>query len=103
MEVRYQREMKHNYLIIRPDNQNTDFYQIHMMTENKIEGLLKMHIRNREEETFYYYEITSKQPLSRILENRGMKSGEIRKLISDIGNVLDKMEEYLLREEYCDQ
>ncbi|MEY8339441.1 DUF6382 domain-containing protein [Lachnospiraceae bacterium 62-35] len=99
MEVRYQREMKHNYLIVRPDNQNTDSYQIHMMTENKIEGLLKMHIRNREEETFYYYEITSKQPLSRILENRGMKSGEIRKLISDIGSILDRMEVYLLGEE----
>ncbi|RGY97352.1 DUF6382 domain-containing protein [Clostridium sp. AM58-1XD] len=99
MEIRYQREMKHNYLIIRPDRQDQDFYEAHMMVSNVIEGLLKFHIKYAEEEKLYYYEITSRQPLNRLLENRGMKAGEIRKLISGISAVLEKMEQYLLREE----
>lgn len=99
METRYQREMKHNYLIVKPDKQEKDFYEMHMMAENIIEGLLKMHVKYSEQEVLYYYEITSKQPLSRLLETNGMKLKEIKMLITGISAILDRIEGYLLREE----
>ena len=68
MEIRYQRELKHNYLVVSPDADGEQFYELHMLAENRIKGLLNMHVKYSEEGLLYYYEITSKQPLSRLLE-----------------------------------
>ena len=70
MKVRYKREMRHNYLILDALEANIDNFEIRMLEQNVIEGILKFRL-NREEENFvYYYEITSRQPLSRMLEKR---------------------------------
>lgn len=99
MEIRYQRELKHNYLILQPEEMEEDFYELHMLEENRIEGLLKMHVKHLETGCLYYYEITSRQPLSRLLENRGMKGEELKQLILGIGNIIERMEVFLLKEE----
>ena len=99
MEIRYQRELKHNYLVVSPDADGEQFYELHMLVENRIKGLLNMHVKYSEEGPLYYYEITSKQPLSRLLENKGMKGEEIIKLITGISAVLDSLEVFLLKEE----
>lgn len=99
MEIRYQRELKHNYLVVSPDADGEQFYELHMLAENRIKGLLNMHVKYSEEGLLYYYEITSKQPLSRLLENKGMKGEEIIKLITGISAVLDSLEVFLLKEE----
>lgn len=98
MEVTYRREMKHNYLIIEPEEAGYDSYEMHMLAVNGIEGLLKFHIKQVDNRKFYYYEITSKQPLSRILEYHSMGGEELRKLIGGIAQTLGRLESYLLQE-----
>ena len=98
MEVTYRREMKHNYLIIEPEEAGYDSYETHMLAVNGIEGLLKFHIKQVDSRKFYYYEITSKQPLSRILEYHSMGGEELRKLIGGIAQTLGRLEAYLLQE-----
>lgn len=98
MDITYRREMKHNYMIIEPEETGYESYETHMMASNGIEGLLKFHIKQVDKRRFYYYEITSKQPLSRILECHSMGGEELRKLISGIAQILGRLEIYLLQE-----
>ncbi|MDR1769352.1 MAG: DUF6382 domain-containing protein [Hungatella sp.] len=98
MKAAYRREMKHNYLIMEPEEAGCESYEIHMMAANRIEGLLKFHVKQVDNRKFYYYEITSKQPLSRVLECHSLGGEELKKLIGDIGRTLEKLEAYLLKE-----
>ncbi|WP_312428414.1 DUF6382 domain-containing protein [Lacrimispora sp.] len=98
MKAVYRREMKHNYLIMEPEETGYDCYEIHMMAANRIGGLLKFHVKQVDNQKFYYYEITSKQPLNRVLEYHSLGREELKKLIEDIGRTLERLEAYLLKE-----
>lgn len=98
MEVRYRREVNHNYMILDEPVQGGG-YESRMLASNSIEGLLKFRVRQYEEKREFYYEITSRQPLKRLLEQKKVSGREIRSLILGISAVLKRIEEYLLREE----
>ena len=98
MKIVYRREMKHNYLIAQPEGENQETYELHMMSGNTIEGLLKFHFRETDGQSSYCYEITSKQSLSHMLDYRGLGQGELKKLISGIYLILGRLEPYLLSE-----
>lgn len=98
MEVHYERQMRHNYLIIESENSESENYECRMLMANTIEGLLKFRFQKTENGLCYYYEITSKQPLNRILEGRAIRREEIAQLIMSIAAILDRVESYLLKE-----
>lgn len=98
MNVSYRREMKHNYMIIDPEEITWRSYECQMLEGNAIEGLLRFQVRRNNGELQFYYEITSRQPLARLLENRTIAAEEIRRLVIGISNVLDQIERFLLRE-----
>ncbi|MFT4106834.1 MAG: DUF6382 domain-containing protein [Lacrimispora sp.] len=98
MKTTYRREMKHNYLIIEPEDAGYDGYEIYMMEKNRIEGLLGFQMKQIDGRRYYYYEITSKQPLNRVLEYHSLGEGELKKLINKTAQTLDRMEAYLLHE-----
>ena len=79
--------MKHNYLMIDPEEIFCKGYELKMMEANSIEGLLPFHLKRLDNQNTYYYEITSKQPLSRLLECTTMGSEELYQLIAGIYHV----------------
>lgn len=97
MEIRYSREMSHNYMIIEAPEE--EGYASKMLSVNTIEGLLKFRTRQTEEFMEYHYEITSRQPLKRILEKRTLSGKELRAILLGILGVLKRVEEYLLKDE----
>ena len=98
MEIRYSREMNHNYMIIEAPEEETG-YAVQMLSANAIEGLLKFRVRQTEEAREYYYEITSRQPLRRVLEKRTLSGQKLRSILLGVLAVLKRVEEYLLKEE----
>lgn len=98
MEISYKREMKHNYLVIEEETADHN-YEVRMMADNVIEGLMKFRVKRVDNQCCYCYEITSRQPLSRLLENKCLKAGEVRLLILSLAKTLGRLEEYLLKEE----
>lgn len=98
MKITYRREMKHNYLIVNPESLVWRNYECRMLAANTIEGVLHFQIRQVDDEIRFFYEITSRQPLERMLESRSLQARELRSLMFGISRVLDKMEQYLLRE-----
>ncbi|MDO4295179.1 MAG: DUF6382 domain-containing protein [bacterium] len=95
MKVYFRREIQHNYLVIEPDNKADESYEIKMLTHNTIEGLLKFRVKRLDGEAQFFYDITSKQPLSRIWESREITAEEIRILISTLAAVLNRIEVFL--------
>ena len=95
MEISYVREMRKNYLVAEAQE---DFpgYEAHMLAANTIQGLLGMRIRYTDGRASYYYDITSRQPLGRLLEGRQITVGEICGLIQQIYGTLKRMEEFFL-------
>ena len=75
MEVYYERQMRHNYLIIKQENSCEESYESQMLMANTIDGLLKFRFRQTENGVLYYYEITSKQPLTRLLDGHVLCEG----------------------------
>lgn len=95
----YRREMNHNYMIIEAFSDDAECYESRMLSGNTIEGLLKFRQKITETGIEFYYEITSKQPLSRLLEGRLISYEEIKEILLAAARVLSRIEEFLLKEE----
>ena len=98
MEVEYRREMNRNYMVIRPPVTGRDKYTVRMLNGNQIQGLLAFQDKMMDGDMKYYYDITSKQPLNRILEHRHMSGEELRTLVSELLYTLKQMERFFLDE-----
>ena len=98
MEVEYRREMNRNYMVIRPETVGSEKYTLRMLSGNRIQGLLPFQDKMVNGEMKYYYDITSKQPLDRILEHRNISGPELRTLMTELLFALKQMERYLLDE-----
>ena len=78
MEVSYHREMKKNYLMIEADEESMQAFEAKMLVGNAIEGLLKFRIRRTDDHCQFCYEITSRQPLGRLLKrNPSMRCSSV--------------------------
>ncbi|MEY8427420.1 DUF6382 domain-containing protein [Lachnospiraceae bacterium 46-15] len=100
MEVTYRRDSEHNYMILKSDEKlRGNEYQVRMLLGNEIPGLLHCKLRMVDGEAYFYYEITSRQPLSRILGQRPAGCEDIWAISSGLVRALEGMERYLLAEE----
>lgn len=95
METRYKRELNHNYLIIAMEEEDSN-YQLKMLLGNQIEGLLKVWMKQVDGKREFYYEISSRQQLSRLLEIKRLSAAELKELVLSLASVLKRVEEYLL-------
>ncbi|MCD8220603.1 MAG: FHA domain-containing protein [Clostridiales bacterium] len=98
MKVVYQREMRRNYMIIDPQEWNWEGYESRMVASNAVDGLLKIRIRQMENGVRFYYDITSKQPLSRMLNGPKWRADDFRNLLIQICGLLERIDGYLLKE-----
>ena len=97
MEVSYQRDMNHNYMILKcEDDLHEESYETRMIFANKIPGLLPCHIRYIDGKTYLGYDVTCRQSLSVFCESRKQGRKEIRNILGSILDTISVMEEYLL-------
>lgn len=90
--------MNRNYLILRPESMRNDKYTIRMLSGNNISGLLAFQEKWINGDCRYYYDVTSKQPLGRILEYRNLKGSELKTFLSSLLFSIRQMERFLLDE-----
>lgn len=86
-------------MIIRPEPDWNDSFAARMLGANKIQGLLEFQEKWFDGRLSYYYDITSKQPLERMLQHRKLESDSIRTLITDLILTIRQLERFLLRED----
>ena len=96
MKISYIREMKRNYLMAETEGGRTAEYEARMLCANPIQGLLNMKVKYKDGQAVYCYDITSRQPLDRLLETRPITRDEIRSFLIQMQEILNQMDSYLL-------
>lgn len=97
LEANYKRDLNHNYLILKcGDHTKADGYEIKMLTENRIDGFLAVSTRYVDGVISLYYEISSKQSMKRVFENREIGYDLLRGFLFHFQQILVKAEEFLV-------
>lgn len=105
MITNYQRELQHNYLIMKEESVTEEMklwekdYRIPMISNNIIHGVLPIKVHCENGQASFYYEISSKQSLDRIVEKIPMDYGRLKRLIKGVKDTLQELELYLLPED----
>lgn len=99
MILSFKRDMTHNYMV--PETQEVlsgSDYQIHMLMENRIGGLLPCRLKKINGKSRYFYDITSRQSMENIYEKERIGEREIRMLLKGLYRALKEVKRYLLEE-----
>ncbi len=94
LEARYKKDMNSNYLILGCEEKAT--YELNMICNNKIKGLLDCRRYLFNGQTELHYNITSKQPLSRVYLKKELTAEDVRKILLSIRLLMDELKKYLL-------
>lgn len=98
-QVRYRKSMDRYYLVVEPEKEAEENYQLRMLLENRIPGLLPLEVKLREGKKELHYDVSSMQPLSRVYDRRELNGEEIRRIFFGILDAISGMRDYLLDEE----
>ena len=97
MKAEYKRDMNHNYLILYGEKDiNTDSYQVRMLVGNIIPSLLKCRIQGVDGKFMMYFDITSKQAVSTLYEEKKLGIEDLRLIFGGFVRVMEEAVEYLI-------
>ena len=97
MQIDYKRDLNHTYVILQEEKEpDTASYQIRMLLTNTIPGLLDCKIGKMDDKTLFYYEVTSRQSLQSVFEQRSIGAEVLRKLFEQMLDLLEELGQYLL-------
>lgn len=96
-KTEFEHENNTNYLVIMPDagGEHND-YQQKMISRNKINGLLPVSIRNINNRQNYYYDITSRQQLSKLYEYNKITLDGVYNICTSISDIVKSINDYML-------
>lgn len=93
----YIRDNSINYMTIESDEKpGEENYQIKMLLKNSVARFLPVSIRVLNNRQIYYYDISSKQPLSRMYEGKNIKKDDVKNIVMHISRISEIIGEYLL-------
>lgn len=99
MKVDYRTDIKGNYLILEAE-QEIHSYQMQMIQQNSIKGLLPIYEYCIDNKVQYHYDITSKQTIVVMLERMLLTSVQMRNFLMQWKDILEQMKEFLLNPDY---
>lgn len=100
MEIRYKRDLNSNYMILTTQTPEKEHYEIRMITENRIYGLLPCVHQDHEGRREYYYEITGRQSMELLYERRKLTCKQLKGLLKELLRALESAKEYLLNPDH---
>lgn len=97
MKLEYKRELDHNYLVLEEEQEEQrEGYEIYMLEENRIPGLLSCTMQRINERQRFFYEVTSRQSLDLLLERKRLIYTDLIHILEGIRRALSGAREYLL-------
>lgn len=91
-------EQGRTYLVYSAGNEIMSVYQLKMITENMIEGLVNCKLDTSNDETVIMYDVTNMRNLRKEYAGTSIEFLEIKALFENIQNALNVGEKYLLEE-----
>ncbi len=99
MEAKYIMDMQTNFLILDGKDNTSNNYASKMIVNNNIGGLLNVELRSIDDKDYFYYNITSKESLFNIYENKLLRYTTLKNVLIKIIEILERSSDYLLDEE----
>lgn len=96
MKACYKNDLKRAYLILEGVEKEAEDYQIHMLKENTIPGLLKTEIRYVDNVSQYYYDISGKVSLKAIHEKANLTYEEMKNLVYALLRTIKTIRKFML-------
>lgn len=96
MTTVFRREMGRNYLVLVGEDGREADYQLRMLADNALEGFAFASIRMQDQRVEVYYDISSKQPLSRMYERQPVTAETVTFLLQQLQRACDIAEQYML-------
>lgn len=97
MILSFKRDMTHNYMVTESEETlPANDYQIHMLTEHHIGGLLSCSVKKVNGKGRYFYDITSRQSMENIYEKEHISAGDVRVFLKGLYMALTEAKKYLL-------
>ncbi len=95
INVRYEHQNNSNYLVIE-DNKEYEDYQYKMLRRNKPDHFLKMSMYSVNSKYGIYYDITSKQQVSKFYEYGKMTMDDVKSICINISEMVRIADDYML-------
>ncbi len=97
MRSEYKRDMNHNYLVLYGEQAiDTSSYQVRMLAGNVLPSVLKCRIQSVDGSMMFYYDVTSRQSISSLYDEKKFKKEDLQIIFGGFLNALEEMGEYLL-------
>lgn len=100
MKVNYFREMKEHHMVITAGEYQCPEYQMKMVLQNPMEGVVIPVMRQMDGETLYDYCITGCQSVKAYTQTTPVQEELLRVLIETLADVIDRMESYMVDGNY---
>jgi len=99
-EFAYENGTTASYMVIKSDGQeNVKGYQVEMIRNSKIDYILPLDVRRKDDKVYFYYNVTSRLVLSQYLKRKKLGREEFLKLLMAILRALLDCRHYLLAAE----
>lgn len=96
MKTYYKNDLKKAYLILEGGQEEQEDYQIVMLRENEIGGILKTEVRYVDNQSHYHYDITGKTSFKALHEKVNLSWGDMKRLVEDLLQTIQKLRKYML-------
>ncbi len=96
MEIKYRWERNECYMLVDAGEINADHYQLRMLENNRIDGLLKVQLQQINQQAEFCYTISGRQSMVQKYENICINVDEIKKLMAALNKTAGRLEEFLL-------
>ena len=96
MKTFYRNNLKQAYLILESEVEETEDYQLAMLRENRISGILDTSLRYVDGATQYYYDISGKTSFQALHEKSPLVYGDIRGVSEALVQTVRELQRYML-------
>lgn len=96
MKATYTNNLKQAFLVLEAEEQLEEDFQIWMLRENEIPGLLNMDIKYVDDVSCHYYDISGKRSLKSVHEKTKLMSDTIKRLVNALLSTVHEIQNYML-------
>lgn len=96
MKTYLKKDLQKTYLILEGNENETEDYQIAMLRENNIPGILNTDMRYMDNQSHYYYDISGKVSFKSSYEQSHLESQDIKRLLSGLIEAIKNLQKYML-------
>ena len=87
-------------MILEGETEDKEDYQVVMLAENEIPGILNMDVRYLDNQSQYYYDISGKTSFKTLHEKMSLSLEDMKRLVTDLLQVIQELKRYMLDAEH---